>query len=160
MTWLLVTTSLLNCYSYCYWYCHWYWDQYRLSLLVSLSQLISVTVTYPLRQAICNGSEQAPRLISIFRDKHHRINSKLFSPTQICKRLYPSSLCICKIFSDLGILHKSPSNLWTPTFGFAHKASKMIRIFLRVCSDAFRLWEELKRAWPDWKKCDKAPPIL
>ena len=46
------------------------------------------------------------------------------------------------------------------TFGFALNASKMMRIFLFVCSDTCRLWLEERRAWPDWKKLDNAPPML
>lgn len=40
-------------------------------------------LNYPLRHAMCNGREQAPLLISILLDKHHRISSRLFKPTQI-----------------------------------------------------------------------------
>ena len=127
-------------------------------LLVRVCEVIFRT--YPFKQAICRGNEHAPLLMSIFLDKHHLISSRLLSPTQICSKLYPSSLCIWRMFSDLGMLHKRPSSLCTPTFGLAHSASKMILMFLLVCSDAFLLWEEESRACPDWKKWDNVPPII
>ena len=55
---------------------------------------------------------------------------------------------------------RSPSSRWTVTFGFAQRASNTIRTFLRVCSDTFRLWLDERRAWPDWKKCERAPPMF
>ena len=116
--------------------------------------------SYPLRQAIWSGKEHAPRFMSIFLVRHHLIISRLFNPTTLCKRLYPSSLCICKMFSPRGITLKSPSNRWTVTFGLAHSASKTILIFLLVWSETVRLWLDDSKAWPDWKKLERAPPIL
>ena len=125
-----------------------------------LKYLCKTKVSYPLRQAIWSGKEHAPRFMSMFLVRHHLIISRLFNPTTLCKRLYPSSLCICKMFSPRGITLKSPSNRWTVTFGLAHSASKTILIFLLVWSETVRLWLDDSKAWPDWKKLERAPPIL
>ena len=140
---------------YCVWFVPSQFDSLKIFFYNKL-----LGVDYPLRQAMWRGKEQAPRLMSIFLVRHHLIISRLFNPTTRCRRLYPSSLWICKMFSPLGITLKRPSSRGTVTFGFAHSASNTILIFLLVCSDTALLWLEERRAWPDWKKFDRAPPML
>ena len=108
---------------------------------------------------MCSGREQHPRLISIFRDIHHLTISRLFIPTHFCRRLYPSSLWINKIFSLRGIWLRRPSSLWTVTRGFALRAWNTFRMCFLVWSETPLLWPEDRRARPSWKKLESAPPM-
>ena len=51
------------------------------------------------------------------------------------------------------------SSLATLILGFARRASNIMRRFRLVLSDTCLLWDDDSRAWPDWKKCEIAPPM-
>lgn len=71
----------------------------KYKILIYNTNYIIYRYTYPLRQAMCKGNEQAPLFKSVLRDNIHLTISTLLIPTHFCNKLYPSSLCTTKIFS-------------------------------------------------------------
>ena len=59
-----------------------------------------------------------------------------------------------------GICCKSPSNLCTPIFGFALKASNIVCTFCLVESETLWPWPFDSSALPDWNTWLTEPPIL
>lgn len=64
-------------------------------------KLVNKNTQYPFKQAMWRGRLQGNRLTSaaVCLAKSHRTNSTLFAPTHFCRRLYPASSCIARIFS-------------------------------------------------------------
>lgn len=88
----------------------------------------------------------------------HRVSPKYFH--SVCKIEFQENCRDTRAQLTFGICCSSPSNLCTPIFGLALRASKIVCTFCLVESETLCPWPFDSRALPDWNTWLTEPPIL